>query len=153
MDQSSQNTQELQQRLATLNQQNAELREQVSKFREIILKRTNNQVQTIPDSTLIDSFVDLRVRIQHIVFKFYRFDRTLHLKAKGTKQYEFFSLFSRDYSGSQLQRRVRAKIFEFLCEETLCRPIFGLDDFDKVGELESSLSIFESTLNSTSRGK
>jgi hypothetical protein len=155
IDQSSKNTQELQQRLATINQQNIELREQVSKFREIILKRTNNQVQAIPDSTLINSFVDLRVQIQHIVFKFYRFDRAHHLKLKGASstQQDFFGLFARDFSEAQLKRRARARIFEILSQEILCRPIFGLDDFDKKGDLESSLCTFESTLNSITRGK
>jgi hypothetical protein len=155
MDQSSQNAQELLQRLATTNQQNTELREQVSKFREIILKKTNNPVQEIPDSTLINFFVDLRVQIQHIVFKFYRFDRAHHLKLKGatSTQQDFFGSFGRDYSEAQLKRRARGKIFEILSGQTLRRPIFGLDDFDKEGELEDSLRTFESTLNSIPRGK
>lgn len=154
MTQISANTEELQQRLAATNQQNSELREQVSKFREIILKKTNNQVQATPDSTLMISFGDLRVRIQHIVFKFYRFDKT-HLKLKGasSRQHDFFGLWARGYTDAQLKRRARAKIFEILSEGILCRPIFGLDDFDKTGDLESSLSTFESSLNSLTRGK
>jgi hypothetical protein len=155
MTQISANTEELQQRLAATNQQNSELREQVSKFREIILKKTNTQVQTTPDSTVINSFADLRVRIQHIVLKFYRIDKNHHLKLKSatSRQHEFFVLWGSSFSDSQLKRRARAKIFEILSEGLLCRPIFGLDDFDKNGDLEANLSYFESTLNSLPRGK
>lgn len=49
--------------------------------------------------------------------------------------------------------RSRAKIFEILCDEVLCKPVFGVDD-SKLGHgLEENLTAFEIALKSVSKGK
>ncbi len=49
--------------------------------------------------------------------------------------------------------RIRGKIFDLLAREILCRPIFGLDDYDSKGVMEAELSRFESAIKPHVGGK
>lgn len=147
-------TRGLQQQLATANERNQELQDQVTKFRDIILKKVSDQPQATPDSTIIGTFVDLRVKIQHIVLKFCQCNlQPRHIKSSSLpEQREFFAIWNTGLSIHQLQNRARGKIFELLGQNILCAAIFGLDDVDKSGRLEAELAQFEVYLNSIRRG-
>jgi DNA repair exonuclease SbcCD ATPase subunit len=136
-----------------MEQANKVLKEQNSKLRDVITK-SSNESEPIDDSTIVASFVDLRQQIQRIASKFYAVQQSPHLDHDATHtQKSFFGLWHSGLAGPPMRNRTRAQMFRLLSDSVLCRPCFGVDGFEPLGELEAGLANFEMLLNTLQPGK
>lgn len=153
--QNSKSAQELETRLNTTVQQNKALQENVDRFRGMIFKNASS-VQDVPDSKIIDDYNGLIHSIHQIAFRYYskNVPSKLNHREVSRNQYDFFNSFGKP-GLADFELRIRAKIFELLCEGILCRPLFGLDDDHdphSKSSMEDGLSTFEVALNSFGKG-
>lgn len=156
LSQSPDDVRDLLHQLATTKERNQELQGQVTKLRDIILERAGHGSQDPPEFTISTTFCGLIARMQGLVHKFCRCDQApRHTESSlSVNQREFFDNWDagRNLTTPQRQKRTRAKIFELMCDDILCAPLFGLDAMEKHGELEASLARFEISLNSINLG-
>jgi hypothetical protein len=147
---------ELESELDSMRLQNKQLSENCSRFRNMIIGKGADDTESITDSSITTSFIDLRAQIQRIVFKYYKVDKkdsSIKLLVDATKkQREFFMAFNDCSTGTQMMNWVRSKIFELVADEFLCAPCFGLDGVRPFGEVENGLKMFETELGKNKKG-
>jgi hypothetical protein len=153
---------QLELQLTQEQQENRRLKDQVSKFRDIIVNKGSNADDVVSDAVIIQRFCELRQNIQKIVLKWYDVDMKPVVSYKIEKDYrrrqqQFFELWNKRLSSANLQNRSRGMIFELLNEEILGRPCFGLDRVKNEGagtegDYEQWLAGFEDLMTKALRG-
>ncbi|KAF4627032.1 hypothetical protein G7Y89_g11125 [Cudoniella acicularis] len=130
-----------------MEQENRRLKEQTARFRSMIVKKRGKENEQVDDATTNRAFVTLRNGIQKIVHKFYQKDpRKRPMAGKTSKSLDFLNFWDQGFTSSQIQSRLRAKVFSIIYDNFLSMPRFGFEDWDSTGELERGLVMFESAV-------
>jgi hypothetical protein len=149
----------LEEQLSQERQENRRLKDQVSKFRDIIINKGSGAGDVVSDAVVIQRFSELRQTIQKVVLKWYDVDINPILSRKDNKvQHRFFEQWNnKRLSSANLQNRSRGMIFDLLYEEILGRPFFCLegvkyeDQGNKIN-LETPLARFENIMTKHFQG-
>jgi hypothetical protein len=145
--------QELQ--LKEQEQKNQKLMTQVAKYRNIVIKRGCSDNDEMDDSSITKAFIDLRIIIQRIVHKHCRLDPQIPPRTKtklSSDQKKFLDFWDEKCSVSDLQLRLRARIFSMIHKHFLSKPCYGLEA-EPTRSLEEGLLKFEQALQKLGAGK
>ncbi|KAI9647990.1 hypothetical protein NHQ30_002618 [Ciborinia camelliae] len=147
--------QALNNQIATLTQQNAELNTNAARYRSLLLQAMGPKEQ----EPVIDN--ELRRMFGALFQLTMSIRRNLDLSRKpeaqeGRRRTERLArlreIWDMNLHQNEIGMRVEAAIFEFLNDEILLKPAFGLDDEDRGASIEQGLVDFEERVNEYPEG-